>query len=121
MMRGAGSTGLSSLRPVRRFNKGLLVRPLLGVGRDIILAHARDKGLSWVDDPSNHLTHYSRNKIRHDVLPSLLTFRDDAIRNIARAANNLEQENNLLREVAIADLVDVREYPIFVFTRALCM
>lgn len=112
MMRGAGSTGLSSLRPVRRFNSGLLVRPLLNVSQDTIVAYARDKGLSWVDDPSNHLTHYSRNKIRYDVLPPLLNFRDDAIRNIARAASNLEQENNLLREVAIADLVDVREHPI---------
>jgi len=111
MMRGAGSTGLSSLRPVRRFHNARLVRPLLNISQDQITNYAREKGLSWVEDPSNKLTQYSRNQIRHNVLPSLTGFRDDAIHNIARAAANLEQENSLLREVAIADLVDVREHP----------
>jgi len=111
MMRGAGSTGLSSLRPVRRFHNARLVRPLLNLSQDQITNYAREKGLSWVEDPSNKLTQYSRNQIRHNVLPSLTGFRNDAIHNIARAAANLEQENSLLREVAIADLVDVREHP----------
>lgn len=112
MMRGAGSTGLSSMRPIRSFHGSKLVRPLLNVSQDTILAYAQQKGLSWVEDPSNKHTHYSRNEIRHNVLPALTGFRDDAIQNIARAAANLEQENSLLREVAIADLVDVREQPV---------
>jgi len=112
MMRGSGSTGLSSLRATRRFHQGQLVRPLLNLSRAAILDYARDKGLSWVEDPSNKKTHYSRNDIRHNILPVLTRFREDAVQNIARAADNLEQENSLLKEVAIADLVDVREQPI---------
>ena len=111
LMRGAGSTGLSSLRAVRPFFGSRLARPMLGMSQEEIIAYANHHRLAWVDDPSNQLSEYSRNQIRHEILPVLSGFRADAMQNIARAAANLEQENNLLREVAICDLVEVRELP----------
>jgi tRNA(Ile)-lysidine synthase len=45
------------------------------------------------------------------VLPTLSEFRHDAVQSIARAAANLESENDLLNEVAICDLVEVAEQP----------
>ena len=110
LMRGAGSRGLSSLRPVRPFHGASLIRPLLDLTKVQITDYAKEHKLTWVNDPSNHDTLYSRNKIRHEVLPALSEFRPDAIPNIVRAADNLEQENNLLREIAICDLVEVREH-----------
>ncbi len=111
LMRGAGSTGLSSLRASRPFFGAKLVRPMLSFTQDDIVEYAENSHLIWVEDPSNRDQRYSRNEIRHQVLPALENFRSDAIQNIARAAANLEQENGLLREVAICDLVDVREHP----------
>lgn len=111
LMRGAGSTGLSSLRAIRPFFGAQLVRPMLPFTQDDIIEYAENNHLIWVEDPSNSDQRYSRNEIRHQVLPALAKFRSDAVQNIARAAANLEQENGLLREVAICDLVDVREHP----------
>lgn len=111
LMRGAGSTGLSSLRSKRPFHGATLVRPMLNQTLSDILGYAKQNRLKWVEDPSNTDEQYSRNEIRHQVLPSLESFRGDAIQNIARAAANLEQENNLLKEIAICDLVEVREHP----------
>ena len=111
LMRGAGSRGLSSLRAVRPFHGAKLVRPLLDMTREEVRQYALDHDLQWVEDPSNQQAEYSRNRIRQTVLPALQEFRADAIENIARAAANLEQENSLLNEVAIADLVNVREMP----------
>ena len=111
LMRGAGSRGLSSLRPIRTFHGASLVRPLLGLTKIQIENYAKEYNLSWIDDPSNQQALYSRNKIRHQILPVLNEFRSDAVSNIVRAADNLEQENNLLREIAICDLVEVREHP----------
>jgi len=123
LMRGAGSTGLSSLRAKRPFFGAKLVRPLLNFSQSQILDYANEQSLTWVEDPSNEDQRYSRNEIRHQVLPALEGFRADAIQNIARAAANLEQENGLLREVAICDLVDVREHPIHPLdhSHALCV
>lgn len=112
LMRGSGSSGLSSLRAVRPFHGSRIVRPLLALSREDVGDYARSHQLSWVEDPSNQELDYSRNKIRHNVIPALQNFRQDAVRNIARAADNLEQENGLLREVAICDLVEVREQPL---------
>lgn len=109
LMRGAGVRGLSSLRPVRAFNGAKIVRPLLDLTRQEVKSYAQENGLPWVEDPSNQRDEYSRNHIRQHVLPTLTEFRGDAIQNIARAAANLDQENALLNEVAICDLVEVRE------------
>lgn len=111
LLRGTGSAGLSSLRANRPFYDSSLVRPLLNISQQQINDYATAHGLRWVEDPSNQTLAYSRNQIRHKVLPALNQFRPDAIQNIARAASNLEQENNLMREVAIGDLVEVREHP----------
>ena len=123
LMRGAGSTGLSSLRAKRPFFGAKLVRPLLNISQKDILGYANAHDLSWVEDPSNNDQRYSRNEIRHQVLPALEVFRADAVQNIARAAANLEQENGLLREVAICDLVDVREHSLHPIdnSHALCV
>lgn len=111
LMRGAGSSGLSSLRFERPFYGSKLVRPLLRQSQNDVYAYAKNHQLSWIEDPSNESTEYSRNHIRKLILPTLKEFRADAVQNIARAASNLEQENSLLREIAISDLVDVREQP----------
>lgn len=112
LMRGSGSSGLSSLRAVRPFYGSRIVRPLLALSREEVGDYARTNKLDWVEDPSNQQVKYSRNQIRHNVLPVLRDFREDVVTNIARAAANLEQENGLLREVAIGDLVEVREQPL---------
>ena len=111
LMRGAGSAGLSSLRPLRPFYNARLARPLLEFSKNDVLQYAQDQNLQWIEDPSNEDTSYSRNDIRKNVVPTLVDYRQDAVRNVARAAANLERENALMREVAIADLVEVREHP----------
>lgn len=111
LMRGAGSAGLSSMRAVRPFHGAKLARPLLSFDKPDLESIANNAKLSWVEDPSNRTNDYSRNTIRHEVIPALTDFRPDAIQNIARAAANLEQENSLLKEVAICDLVEVGELP----------
>jgi tRNA(Ile)-lysidine synthase len=123
LMRGAGSTGLSSLRAKRPFFGATLVRPMLRLSQSDIVEYAELNALRWVEDPSNQNDGYSRNDIRHNVIPALATFRVDAIQNIARAAANLEQENCLLREIAIGDLVEVREQAVHPIdsSQALCV
>ena len=111
LLRGAGSTGLSSMRPKRRLFSAWLARPLLQATKADIQEYAELSGLHSIEDPSNKDQRYSRNAIRHSLIPEIERHRPDAIQNIARAAENLEEENGLLREIAISDLVDVREQP----------
>lgn len=118
LFRGAGSQGLSSMRSKRPFNGSVLMRPLVYAAREDLISYVNQQGLAWVEDPSNKNNGYSRNHIRNVIVPVLQKFRPDAVQNIARAAWNLEQENSLLREVAISDLVEVREHPIHPIDRS---
>ena len=69
LLRGAGPEALGGIP--ERSPDGRIVRPLLGVGRDEMLEHARAAGLSWREDASNESRRYARNRLRHDWLPGL--------------------------------------------------
>lgn len=65
--RGTGLAGLQGMKP----REGVLIRPLLTVTRTDIEQFAKAKKLKWREDSSNSLNKYSRNKVRHVVLPVL--------------------------------------------------
>lgn len=70
-LRGSGPDGLASMSVSTPFAGGLLWRPLLGIPRAALSAHALAHGLQWIDDPSNHNTELDRNFVRHQVMPLL--------------------------------------------------
>lgn len=67
LMRGAGARGLAGLYAATEVR-----RPLIGFSRDRIVAYARARELTWIDDPSNASRSYLRNRLRLDLLPALL-------------------------------------------------
>jgi tRNA(Ile)-lysidine synthase len=70
-LRGAWTEGLSGIHPVIEFPEGRILRPLLGATRAEVEAYLKALGQSWREDSSNrHLT-YTRNRIRHELLPLL--------------------------------------------------
>ncbi len=96
LIRGAGLAGLRGILPVsdltrlrigdREHLSGgpvWLVRPLLEVTKDEILAYCRDNDLSFRFDRSNLDTTYFRNRIRYDLLPVLETYNPN-IREVLR-------------------------------------
>ncbi len=70
-LRASGPDGLGAMRPLRRFGRCWLWRPLLGVPRAALLAYAEREGLEWIEDPSNEDVSLDRNYLRHRVLPLL--------------------------------------------------
>jgi len=71
LLRGAGRRGASGMPARRAFHGKLLLRPLLEVPRDAIVAYARAHGLEWVEDESNAFEALTRNFIRRRIGPLL--------------------------------------------------
>ena len=67
LLRGAGPTGLAGIPPVR----GMIIRPLISVWREQILAYCRSCHLPFIEDASNRSDKYLRNRIRHHLVPYL--------------------------------------------------
>ena len=70
ILRGTGIRGLGAIEPRRADG---VIRPLLDCRRSDLRAYVLDRGLPFVDDPSNHQRDFERVRIRHEVLPVLLT------------------------------------------------
>lgn len=78
LIRGAGLRGFAAM-PYRR---GLLVRPLLEVGRDEVLRYLEERGMSFRTDPSNEDPRYLRVRIRQELLPLLRSRFNEGIRDV---------------------------------------
>lgn len=65
--RGTGLAGLQGMKMKTDF----IIRPLLFAERVALEKYATDNGLNWVEDSSNATTDYTRNFIRHTIIPRL--------------------------------------------------
>jgi tRNA(Ile)-lysidine synthase len=68
ILRGAGPPGIAGILPVT--TEGL-IRPLIDVTRTQVLDYLVSRGLRWREDSTNCDPRFSRNRIRHELLPQL--------------------------------------------------
>ena len=104
LLRGAGVSGLAGMPRQRRLGDGDMCRPLLDVSRTALENYAHAHGLNWVEDPSNAHSDFSRNYLRHEVLPILTRRWPQAAATLARSAAHCAEAQGLLDELAGQDL-----------------
>jgi tRNA(Ile)-lysidine synthase len=107
-LRASGPDGLGAMRPLRRFGRCWLWRPLLGVPRAALLAYAQQQGLTWIEDASNQEVSLDRNYLRHRVLPMLRERWPHADAAFALSAALCAETGALLDEEDAVALADVR-------------
>lgn len=72
VLRGSGIDGLAGIPTFRPLGPAVtLVRPMLGVARTEVEAYLKQLGQPHRHDASNDQAHYTRNWVRHDLLPQL--------------------------------------------------
>lgn len=97
LSRGTGTAGLGGIPPRR----GKLVRPLLDAGREEILAYLEANSVPHREDSSNRSDDYTRNRLRHGVLPVLEEIRPGFEGNALRAARLLRADEEFLTSLAL--------------------
>jgi len=103
LLRGSGVAGAAGMWALRLWQDRRILRPLLGVSRAAIEAAASERGLHWIEDESNADLGFSRNFLRHQVMPLLGERFSGAEAALARAADNFREAAELLDELAAAD------------------
>lgn len=113
LLRGAGVRGAAAMAAVTPGVAGApgKLRPLLGVRRAEILAYAQERRLAWVEDESNEDCRYTRNALRHRVLPVIEAEFPAAVPALARAAGHFGEAGELLDELAAIDERDCGGVP----------
>ena len=111
LSRGAGLPGLAAM-PERFERHGVaFVRPLLAVDGAAIRAWLLAAGEPFVDDPTNADIRYTRNRIRHQLMPAWRGQFPSFEQTLARSARHAAQAQSLLDELAQLDLTHTGQPP----------
>lgn len=103
LLRGSGLGGLRGMqvRSVNPYNPELVsvVRPLLGIWREDVLAYCKKHDLKPIFDQSNQDTTFYRNQLRHELIPTLTEY-NPKIKNVVwRMAETLRADYDILNIV----------------------
>ena len=104
LSRGSGLPGLAAMPA--QWQRGALHyhRPLLAVPGAALRHWLRQHGEVWIEDPSNADVRYTRNRIRSELAPALAAVFPTYRATFARSAQHAAQAQQVLDEVAAADL-----------------
>ena len=96
ILRGTGTKGLGGIPPVR----GNIIRPLIRCTREDIEKYCKENGLQYVTDSTNLSDDYTRNKLRHRLIPLLQEFNPSLFEAVSRMTSAVYDDNALLDEIA---------------------
>lgn len=103
MVRGTGLKGLGAICPVR----GRIIRPMLTVTRQEVLAFLAEYHLRYVEDSSNAADAFLRNRLRHQVMPILMGENPRFAENLSEMALRLRQDEQALDAMSELENMDV--------------
>ncbi|MEO6347402.1 MAG: tRNA lysidine(34) synthetase TilS [Aquaticitalea sp.] len=95
-------TGLDGLTGIPEMN-GKIVRPLLPFSREDLEVYAIGKKIEWREDSSNSTNKYLRNKLRHDIIPTLKQMNPQLLQSFQNTIENL-QESQIIVDDAIVKI-----------------
>ncbi|MGN1066716.1 MAG: tRNA lysidine(34) synthetase TilS [Candidatus Fimimonas sp.] len=102
LIRGSGANGSEGIRR----ESGKFLRPMLDMTRLDIWEYAQEHDVPHVYDATNSQVKYTRNYLRHKVIPLLCELNENAPSNITRFAQNIAEDNAYLE--SLADVSAVR-------------
>ena len=96
LVRGTGLKGLGGIAPVN----GKLIRPMLTVTRQQVLAFLEEYHIPHIEDSSNETDEFLRNRLRHHVMPLLTAENPRLAENLSAMALRLRQDEEALSQMA---------------------
>ena len=107
IIRGAGIEGLGSIKPVR----DNVVRPLIDTYRNEVEAYLRENALPFRIDESNQDITYTRNRVRHELIPSIERDYNPQVKSaLVRLAEIAAAQNELIESLAVPALLEISSH-----------
>ena len=94
--RGTGLEGLTGI-PAQNEN---VIRPLLPFSREEIENYAKEYNIQWREDSSNASDKYFRNKLRHNIVPTLKELNTGFLDSFQNTLNHLQQAESLVEDAS---------------------
>lgn len=104
LVRGSGLEGLCAMQPSRlqrtTYGDFTLLRPLLFISRDEIESYCKENNINYRTDSTNQSLEYTRNYLRHRVMPLLYDLNPNLTQTLARAASLFYEDEECLQTQA---------------------
>ncbi len=120
LCRGTALQGAGSMPETEQRGNVLLVRPLLSLRRGEIRSLLQGAGITWFEDSSNKRDMYTRNRVRHHILPLLeKEVHPEAVSSLARSASLFQEAAESINAVvsSFASVYAVRWGDMFLLKR----
>jgi tRNA(Ile)-lysidine synthase len=111
VLRGAGTRGLAGIHPTLHMERGAVIRPLLGISRTEVEAYLKSLGQSWCEDWTNADISFTRNRVRHELLPLLERDYNPNIREVLGEAAEIARDEDAFWKALIEPLAAVAIQP----------
>jgi tRNA(Ile)-lysidine synthase len=112
LLRGTGAAGLRGIHETLELREDVfLLRPMLMVTRTEVLAHCAQYGIEFRTDETNALEDFTRNHVRHTLLPLLHSFNPRFGETLVRTAAALSEDDDYLQHQALELLRQIRKGP----------
>ena len=95
LVRGSGLKGLCGIPPVR----GKIIRPLLQTTGEEVLKYLEEKGIPHVEDSTNETDDYTRNRLRHRVVPELRSLNEGLRKMLSALSSCFVRTRNISRHL----------------------
>ena len=99
IVRGAGVSGLAGIRPVR----DMFIRPVMCLDRSEIETFLNEAGVGFCTDSTKLENDYSRNRIRHLILPEALKINEGSIRHMDDLAEDVSDVCDLIEDISASE------------------
>ena len=96
ILRGSGANGAGGIRPVR----DNIVRPLIDICKNDIVSALTFSGIPYVIDSTNLSTDYTRNYLRHEIMPRLRRITDNPEAMLSRFSKNMRSDEEYITSKA---------------------
>ena len=97
LARGSGIRGMCGIPPVR---DGCIIRPILPLSKEQVLSYCSELGIEYVTDATNAECVYTRNRIRHNILPGLREINPSLEAAVQRLTESLRADARYLDRAA---------------------
>ena len=95
LARGSGTNGMCGIKPVN----GKVIRPLIYCTRKEIMSYCRDNNIEYVTDSTNDDTDYTRNRIRHIIIPEMEKINPGFVEASSRLSGIIRKDDEYINSV----------------------
>jgi tRNA(Ile)-lysidine synthetase-like protein len=96
ILRGSNLHGYSGMDQVGQLKNITLIRPLLDMEKQELLQYAQANNIKYFEDASNLENTYTRNRIRHQIIPALKNEQKSAIKKFASFSKTLKAAHEII-------------------------